>query len=596
MKAFQLRHTHPRLLAALLPLLGGPTTTSCNRATEAPADDAAGAGSNQQSPTLDSCRDGASQDAPPLASCNLGPAGASPLLDDFSDGDFLLSPQEKRNGAWFVFTDETAGCVEASVDEKQLTVTGEGFSSWGAGFGFSFNAREDLACLYDASAYSGVRFRARGNAPLRVVLPTKESSFQSLGGDCPDSEGCFDRHGRTLSLDANWRDYEINFCELSQEGWGVPFTEYNPANALGVSFLIRSTHAFEVSLDDVEFIPRTGSEDESCQAVCPLDQLPLGVDYDPQRTPQEGGVAGLSLLTFEQPTPSCGSLVRRYLTYIPSSVKSDPPVVLLLPGTGSDAESMHTFMTTGRFAELSERDGFVLVYANAAPGPYTLREFPNGGRFWLDKAESPEVDDRQYLEMIVEDLIERELISKKSLLFLAGHSIGGGLALEAARKAPERYRGLAAIMPYDGSAPAEPPAAGTFPLERMLLAYSHDDPDLPADYHELLAPLPAGYARALGLPDEALTALQLDDKHDEGSDYKGSNPIALRTRNSRVTRIDYSSEDSSRALRVLTFDRAGHFWPVSSPFEDDALINEYGFRNRDIDMSEEIWSFFKSSL
>ncbi|HEU5074369.1 MAG TPA: thioesterase domain-containing protein [Polyangiaceae bacterium] len=549
-----------------------------------------------------SCGSGPVPQLPHIAACGRASAADDPRIDDFDDGNLDAQDGGRRGGAWYLFTDNSAGCIELLVDPAEasaLHARGQGFSTWGAAFGMSlsWDRAHSRNCLYDASAYEAVRFRARGNASLRFTIGTKTSTLASLGGRCPDSEGCFDQYGRTLSLQPEWRTFEVDFCSLTQEGWGTPLETFTPGELVDLSFQVRSTRPFEIWVDDIELVPRRAGNASICSASCPLDQLPSQTNYDRVKTPKSGGAAGLSLFTFEQQTRDCGPLVRRYLTYLPKALKrpSTAPLLLLLPGTSSDAESMHQFMTGGRFIELAERDGFIVVYANPAPGAFTVPERPNGGRFSLDTTNKAQVDDIEYLKLIVEDLARRGLVSGNNPLYLAGHSIGGGLALEAALQHPERYRGVAAIMPFDGVPPNAPHASTEYTLDRVLVAFSRDDPDLPTGYHAVLASLAEKWANALGIAPKGPTERQFDDRVIEGNGYTGRSAVALRTRASRAKRLDYTDSTTGRAVRVIAFDRAGHFWPMPAPYEDDALLAEYGFRNQDLNMSDQVWEFFRAS-
>lgn len=541
---------------------------------------------------------------PSIGACDVVGSGSRPTIDDFEDGDLETHPIDERRGGWFVYTDETAGCVEMNVElegsASVIHVRGDGFSRWGAGFGVSLrsNGTQPEICLYDASAYAGVRFRARGNTPLRMSVATRASTFVSLGGACPDGEGCYDRHGHNVTLTETWQTFEFDFCSFTQEGWGTPLKPLDPKEITQLTFHARRTGEFDVWFDDLEFIPAATPHPASCGVVCPRDRIPAGVSYDPTRTPWEGGAPGLSVFTFEQPTPDCGGLVRRYLAHVPERLgeRTDAPLVIVLPGTSADAESMHDFMTGRRFVDLADRDGFVVVYANAAPGPWTAPERPNGGRFSLDDADLPQVDDLAYLELLVADLVERGHISGANPRFLAGHSIGGGLALAAALADPERYLGIAAIMPFHHTVPPMPPNLEASALARVFIAYAHDDPGLPADYHVQLAALVQSWASALGLGDDEPTRTPHEDLVVEGEGYTGDDPVALRTRNSHATRIDFGPSHKGAALRVVEFDRAGHFWPMASPYEDASLLAAYGHRNRDLDMSEALWSFFAQAV
>jgi poly(3-hydroxybutyrate) depolymerase len=554
---------------------------------------------------LNSCQGEADAPEPAIGECLQRGTSTETLLDDFEDGNSLLSSEGSRSGSWFAFTDETSGCLTVGISREStsrvLEAKGDGFSAWGAGFGvnLAWNAEASERCLYDASAYSGIRFRARGNATIRVNLSSRASVFESLGGDCVDASGCYDRHGKNLTLTTEWTDYTIDFCELRTENWGTVEADFDPEAAASLLFVVRSTSAFDVAVDDIEFV--AGSEGaNTCGPICPLDELPDEVSYDPKTTPFEGGMAGFDLRTFAQPTPHCGDLTRRYLVHVPEGLATGGthPAVILLPGTGSDAESFEGFMTGDRFRELSDRDGFAVVVANAAPGASTLPDWPNGGRFSTLPGEQPEVDDLEYLRLLIDDLIARNEITEESPLFLVGHSIGGGMALRAVRERPERYRGLAALMPFEGT-PVPVPQEASFTATRMFLAYSLEDPDLPENYSQELSKLPALWARALGISQEeqnAATSILLPDQVIEGEDYQGSAPAALRTQNSRATRIEIGTDPSGAQVRVLSFDRAGHFLPMEDPFEDESIVSKYGFRNQDIDMSDEVWEFFKTAL
>lgn len=531
--------------------------------------------------------------------------GAAPVIADFEQESAPLTiySGESRSGAWYSYTDGTSGCISSTVVPEGsghvLRLTGGGFSKWGAGFGtvLSWSVDPPGICLYDASHYAGVRFRAKGNAPLRMVIPTRATTFQSIGGDCPDAESCFDQHGRTLALTSDWQTYEAEFCSLSQEGWGGNPTVFDPTLIVGVNFHIRSTSAFDVSFDDFEFVePMATSPGGACKPVCPLDEVPPGVKPDPESTPVDPAT-GVALHTFEQVTPDCGSLTRRYLVYVPKGLpsRSAAPVLIALPGKGSDAENLRDFMTHERFEWLADRDRFIVVYGNAAPSTDTMADWPNGGS-WRTEPGS-EVDDQAYLSQVVSDLEHRAVIDGTNRLFLVGQSNGGGMVLSAARATPTRYAGFAAIMPYAGFAPHLPDATA-YSLEHIFLAYSDTDPGTPAGYSQLIAPLGLAWARAIGVSESDQAApdiVALDDTVAEGSGYTGTDPVVLATRDSRAQQVTYGSPTSGAAVRVVEFDHAGHFWPQPDASDPPEILATFGLRNQDLYMSDALWDFLKSA-
>jgi polyhydroxybutyrate depolymerase len=527
-------------------------------------------------------------------------------VDDFNDHNLLLPSNEKRAGEWYRLMDDTGGCATLSVDagaSPALRFRGGGFRGWGAGFGtaLAWSSAAAGLCTYDASAYSGVRFKAKGNATLRVNFASRASAFVSKGGTCPDSDGCFDQQGRNLSLSGDFQTFDVSFCSLSQAGFGPPLGELDTTQLTNVHFLVQTKADFDVWLDDLELIPRREGEPRTCARVCPADELPVGVQPRPTQTSLDERATGVRLSTFEQPTKDCGPITRRYLSYVPRQLapKSDAPVIIVLHGLGADAEIMRQYITLGRFEALADRDGFVVVYGNAAPSAATTAARPNGGGFRKDPRVAAQVDDFAYLEMVIADLAAKGTIGGDNPVFLAGLSDGGGLAHMAALHAPTRFRGIAEIMPFPGPKVPLPPAQGGFTLARVLLAYSENDPAMAVGYSEQLAKLGPAWAAALSSSPEAqrsprVTALPNPVK--EGASYRGAAPNAKRTVDSRAEQVDYGSTAAGPQVRVLRFDRAGHLWPVPEHLDREQEVSEFGFRNQDLDMSEAVWDFFRSSL
>jgi poly(3-hydroxybutyrate) depolymerase len=429
-----------------------------------------------------------------------------------------------------------------------------------------------------------------------MLVRTRATTFKSDGGDCPDSMVCYNRHGRTIALTGEWQTYETDFCALAQEDWGGTPSVFDPTLILGVDFTIRSTSEFDISFDDLAFIERPATSPGTCKPVCPGDEVPLGVSPDPESTAIDPAT-GVVLHTFEQPTPDCGPLARRYLVYVPKALpsRSDAPVLIALPGTGSDAENLRDFMTHERFERLADRDGFIVVYGNAAPSSDTHAEWPNGGS-WRTTAGS-QIDDQAYLARVIADLQDRAVTTGTNPIYLVGHSNGGGMALSAAQATPTRYAGFAAIMPFAGVSPSLPDAT-FYSLKHIFLAYSDTDPTMPKGYSQVIGALGLSWAKAIGLSESdraAPNSAALDDHVVEGSGYLGSDPVVLATRDSRAQQTTYRNASSGAAVRFVEFDHAGHFWPLPDPSDSPETLATYGLRNQDIDMSDAVWDFFNDA-
>jgi endo-1,4-beta-D-glucanase Y len=130
------------------------------------------------------------------------------MWEDFSDGAGTQTTTVEQFG--------TEEC-----NQYALHTTGSGFSTY-VGIGAILVGDVDNPVRYDASAYTGVRFRARlgstATLPVRFNVSTMMTESQDSGGDCqdggtPDTE-CYNHLGRFLhediALSTEWQEY--TFC------------------------------------------------------------------------------------------------------------------------------------------------------------------------------------------------------------------------------------------------------------------------------------------------------------------------------------------------------------------------------------------------
>ena len=191
-------------------------------------------------------------------------SGDQPLLDDFEEGDTRVLLSDKRAGSWVTYNDGTApmlprpGALFAAdripgrrgESKLGLHVTGGKFSKWGAVLGIELSPRR----CYDASAYAGVAFWARGMAQLRVAVRMTQIVSEEFGGSCV--KDCFDSHGAERRLTKDWQRYEVRWDELTQKGFGLAVS-FDPRSLYSIEFAVpEGRPAFDYWLDDVAFIPR----------------------------------------------------------------------------------------------------------------------------------------------------------------------------------------------------------------------------------------------------------------------------------------------------------------------------------------------------
>jgi hypothetical protein len=191
-------------------------------------------------------------------------AGNEPLIDDFEDDDARIAPLEHRAGFWSAFNDNTASQRPTLRGPLAMTripggrgssrfalhTSGGKFRKWGALLAAEFSARR----CYDASAYAGLTFWARGRGSFNVVVKMTQIAPEEYGGSC--THDCNDSHRALVSLTSTWQEKRVTWAELEQKGFGqvVPF---DPRSLLSLELTVAPEQTpFDFWVDDVRFLER----------------------------------------------------------------------------------------------------------------------------------------------------------------------------------------------------------------------------------------------------------------------------------------------------------------------------------------------------
>jgi hypothetical protein len=213
----------------------------------------------------------ASAEPKPSGPCAAAaPPGDFALIDDFEDGDNKPFKAFQREGWWYGAGDATEGgkmsppsgqFAPVKLPAAQATktnllaahLTAEGYRQWGAVWGTSLNwSREGIRCPFNASAFAGVKFRAKGPGLIRVTFGMPETQPVEYGGVCKTN--CYDSHGTPVLLADKWDDYVVPWEVLQQGGWGAE-ARFDPARILSLNFavLVKDLPS-DFWLDDVKFL------------------------------------------------------------------------------------------------------------------------------------------------------------------------------------------------------------------------------------------------------------------------------------------------------------------------------------------------------
>ncbi len=189
-----------------------------------------------------------------------------PLLADFEQDTVFLRPVPERYGTWYMSNDGSPDgkqSPEAYAAERggyngsnyAVHYRVEGFSEWGAALGFQvrYVPEEGIKCPFNAEAFEGLSFMARGRGRIRINLSVPETTPAEQEGRC--QRGCWDSHGAFVFLKDEWTQHRLPWSAFTQQGWGTA-SRLNVKELLAVNFSVgRADQPAELWLDDVAFMP-----------------------------------------------------------------------------------------------------------------------------------------------------------------------------------------------------------------------------------------------------------------------------------------------------------------------------------------------------
>lgn len=203
----------------------------------------------------------------PLSACSeLAIArGDAPLIEDWEAKDSTLLLLDGRKGSWVNYDDGTGkqnppvrsplfpsripGGRDAS--KHALHLSGGRYTNWGVTFGAEL---AEQAC-YDASAYAGIEFWAKGPGKIKIGVQMIDVQDVKYGGLCRND--CYNSHRSEVTLGKSFQRFTIRWEDLRQlypAGTPIPL---DPKRIRFLEFGIAAEDTpFDVWVDDVSFLAR----------------------------------------------------------------------------------------------------------------------------------------------------------------------------------------------------------------------------------------------------------------------------------------------------------------------------------------------------
>ena len=189
---------------------------------------------------------------------------ANNMIDDFEDGVITSLPAlGGRLGNWYAYADSSGGTgllAEATIinrgaSKQGLHTKGKNFTQWGSGVGCDLAHGGSDKLTYDASAFTGVTFWARGTGltSLNVAFPDIDTDKLVKGKTC--MEECDHHYFKSVPLTTAWARYNIAFADLSLEPGDKPApTAFRPDAVSAIQFRMVQGSDYEVYIDDLGFV------------------------------------------------------------------------------------------------------------------------------------------------------------------------------------------------------------------------------------------------------------------------------------------------------------------------------------------------------
>jgi hypothetical protein len=120
--------------------------------------------------------------------------------------------------------------------------------------GFDLNNSGTAKGTWDAGAYTGIAFWAKGSAfRVKILVPATVPTAE--GGSCTPqgTNQCGNNHGMAVTPGTDWQQVVVPFASLTQEsGWGIQ-AQFDKTKVIGIQFQVGAGSTFDYWIDDIGF-------------------------------------------------------------------------------------------------------------------------------------------------------------------------------------------------------------------------------------------------------------------------------------------------------------------------------------------------------
>ena len=291
----------------------------------------------------------------------------------------------------------------------------------------------------------------------------------------------------------------------------------------------------------------------------------------------------LSLMS-EHRTVIHEGIEREYIIHAPSNINQDSPLVFVIHGFTSSAE---TIMTYSGMNDIANREGFIVVYPQGTLGSDGNTFFNVGYDFHSDST----VDDVSFIRYLLNTLTQ-EFNLKRQKAFATGMSNGGDMAYLLACTSSDLFAAVASVTGVMMKQTMDN-CTLDYPVPIFEIHGTADDISFfDGDINNA-----SGWGAYYGLPetiDFFVEKYQLAWKSEElilSKDQGASNDIFFER---------YWTDGNETEVWMYRIEGGGHIWPgagLKLTWWNNPILRYYfGSGENEISASEAVWMFFRKYL
>ena len=279
-----------------------------------------------------------------------------------------------------------------------------------------------------------------------------------------------------------------------------------------------------------------------------------------------------------------GGLKRTYLLHIPLTYDNTKSMQLLivLHGGGGTGKNM-VKLTMGRFDEISDKRGFVVVYPDGIEKHWNDGRNSEKSSYRINREN---VDDVGFIAALIDHLIKGMNIDPKRV-YVTGMSNG---AIMSYRLGCELSEKIAAIAPVAGSIPQNLLLTCSPSRPISVLAINNvNDPLVPFEGGDVTGPYGL---RKLGKVLSVSESVKFWVNHNKCSTAPviTYEPDKDPQDGTRIKKETYRNGKNNTEVVLYIIEGGGHTWPGGYQYLNERII---GKTSRDMNAAEVIWNFFE---